>query len=576
MATVIEVDVLVVGGGGAALRAALEAHAAGARVALAVKGQLGVIGLRGAGATASGTAVDRRGLWPIHQSGKVLESAFDDIIQLGLGLADPALVAIVVEGVPSSRRALERLGVPLRLRSVGEIGRAMPDGNGFRGTAVYGIAPCLASALRRTDCLILENTMVTNLLTHDGVCSGAVGVDEKTGRVIALRAGAVILGTGGAAQLFKHNAHPDCLTGDGYAMGFRAGAELMNLEFMQIFLGIPHPCVNNLANWVWEQEIRVYNNQGEEFLERYLPAGASLAEARAQASFHNPYSTRDSLSRYLNVALTKEVLAGRATAHDGIYMDLTAPSVQPPPDRQAWMRYRGVQWDRAPIEVVVYAMCSNGGLRVNPEAETTVPGLYAVGECSTGMHGADRHGGQMMATSQVFGARAGRRAALVATAASSSPLPDDALAAEEARIGALRPARGRWKPQQVRKELQQQAWNHMMTVRTEDGIASFLKTIEELREEKLPDLRVETTRELIETLELQNLLVVGEMMGRACQLRRESRGGHYREDYPLRDDDRWLKSIVLRQQNGGVSLDTLALQPDWTSRPGDMLGEKWG
>lgn len=576
MTTVIDVDVLVVGGGSAALRAAVEAHRAGARVALAVKGQLGVIGLRGAGATASGTAADRRGFWPVHESCGVLEGGYEDILQLGLGMADPSLVGLSVEGTAASRRALERLGVPVRLRPGGAIGGAPPIGNESRGTVVFGIAPTLAAALRRTDCQILEHTMITDLLTRDGVCVGAVGIDEETGEVMALRAGAVILATGGAVQLFKHNIHPDCVTGDGYAMGYRAGAELMNMEFMQIFLGIPHPSVNNLTNWVWKQEARVYNSEGEEFLERYLPAGSSLDEAKVQAATHNPYSTRDSLSRYLNVALMKEVLAGRGTTHDGIYMDLTAPGVQPPPERQTWLRYRGIHWDRAPIEIVVYAMCSNGGLRVDRDAQTTVPRLYAVGECSSGMYGADRHGGHMISTSQVFGAIAGRHAARAATGSKPCPLPREALAAEEGRIAGLRAVCGRWKPQEVRRDLQQQAWNHLLAVRTEAGITSFLETVEALGEEKLPALQVQGTGDLVAALELRNLLEVGEILGRVCLLRRESRGGHYREDYPLQDDARWLKSIVVKRVDGRMDLSTVALHPDWKSRPGDMFGQYWG
>ncbi|MFH1619790.1 MAG: FAD-binding protein, partial [bacterium] len=493
MTEIVKVDVLVVGGGAAAQRAAIEACRSGARVALAIKGHLGVIGMRGSGATASGTATDRRSMWPLAESGDILETAFDDIIQLGLGMADPDLVKIVVEETPTvARRVLERLGVPFR-------------GN-VPGRSAFGIVPTLAATIRQTDCQLHEKTMITALLIRDGTCVGAMGIEEDTGRLIAFQSGAVILGTGGAAQLFKHNVHPGCLTGDGYAIGHRSGAELINLEFMQIFLGTVFPTVNNLANWVWREDIRIYNSQGEEFLENYLPPGASLAEAKAQAAQHSPFSTRDSLSRYLNVALMKEVMAGRGTAHDGIYMDLTSPHIRVPAERDAWLRYRGIELDRQPAEVVLYAMCSHGGFRIDRHAQTTVPGLYAVGECAAGSYGADRHGGNMMSACQVFGARAGRHAALSATSSKHTPLPQDALAAEQGRIDALKAARGRWKPVKIRREMQQVAWDQLLAVRTEAGLTLFLKTVDSLREEKLPDVSVEDAKELVEAVECQNLL----------------------------------------------------------------------
>jgi succinate dehydrogenase/fumarate reductase flavoprotein subunit len=563
MPEIIEVDVLVVGGGAAAQRAAIEAHRAGARVALAIKGHLGVIGMRGSGATASGTATDRRSLWPVAESGGVLETAFEDIIQLGLGMADPDLVRIVVDETPiTARRGLERLGVPFR-------------GN-IPGKSAFGIVPTLAVTIRRIDCQLCENTMIAALLIHDGICVGALGIDELTGRLIAFKSGAVILGTGGAAQLFKHNVHPDCVTGDGYAMGYRSGAELINLEFMQIFLGTAYPTVNNLANWVWAEDSRVYNSRNEEFLEKYLPAGASLAEAKRQARRHSPFSTRDSLSRYLNVALMKEVMAGRGTNHDGIYMDLTSSKIRVPEERGAWLRHRGIEWDIQPLEVLVYLHCFLGGFHIDRNARTNIRGLYAVGECTGGCYGADRHWGNMMSACQVFGARAARHAVNWATGTMQKQSFHDLLEAERERIDFLKATHGRFKPGVIRKELQQASWNHLLALRTEAGLKKLLNTIDELEEEKLGNLSVEGIQELIKALELQNMLLCGKIIGNAALMRTESRGGHYREDYPEQDDANWLKSIIVKNLDGKMMFDTVALHADWRSRPDDMGSEHWG
>jgi fumarate reductase (CoM/CoB) subunit A len=554
---IVEVDVLIVGGGAAALRAALDAYRAGARVALAVKGRLGVMGQRGAGGTASGAGADRKMFWPVGASGEVLETAYDDIIQLGLGMADPELVRILVDETPLAKRAIQRLGVL------------------FRGRPAFGIAPIMAAAIRQTDCQLYERTMITALLTHDGNCVGAVGINEENGQLIAFQSGAVVLGTGGAAHLFKHNIHPTGITGDGYAIGYRAGADLINLEFMQIFLGMSYPNANNISNWVWSEKFRVYNSNGDEFLANYLPPGASLEEALTQNSWHSSFTTRDSLSRYITIALMKEVMAGRGSPHDGIYMDLTAPGVRAPPERDAWFRYRGVQWDTQPLEVVMFAQSSYGGFRIDRHAQTNVPGLFAAGECAAGSYGADRYGGASMSACQVFGARAGRYAALWATSARHRALDRDALSTEETRIDSLKVTDGHFKPAAIRKELQQAAWNSLLAVRTESGLKLFLKSVEALKEEKCADMAVDGTKELVEALELHNLVLCAEMLGKAALMRRESRGSHYREDYPQQDDSNWLKNIAVKSVDGRMTLDTMVLHPGWRSRPGDMGSKRW-
>ena len=156
------------------------------------------------------------------------------------------------------------------------------------------------------------------------------------------------------------------------------------------------------------------------------------------------------------------------------------------------------------------------------------------------------------------------------------PFPEECLAAEQARIDALKAARGRYKPREIRRELQQAAWDHLLAVRTEAGLTLFLKTVAALREEKLPAISVEGKKELVEALELRNLLLYGEMLGKAALMRNESRGGHYREDYPLQDDAHWLKSIVVKNVDGRMVHDTVAQHPDWKSRPGDMGSDWWG
>lgn len=174
------------------------------------------------------------------------------------------------------------------------------------------------------------------------------------------------------------------------------------------------------------------------------------------------------------------------------------------------------------------------------------------------------------------GIKAGRHAARSATASGPRALPQEKVAAEGQRIEALRSRRGARTTREVRGELQQEAWNNLLAVRTDEGLTRVLATVNELREERLPELGVEGPSELVEYLELENLLLVGEMLATVALERTESRGGHHREDYPARDDGQWLRRIAVRSVEGRMELRRRVIAPEWRERPGDMLGEHWG
>ena len=566
MAQVITTDILVVGGGGAAARAALEAKRAGADVVLAVKGRFGALGTRGAGATASSNSESgsfrARGVRHVHNPNQNInpDKVYADIVQAGMGTADPALVSILAYEAEASSEALVELGV------------VWNAGFGMKSHGVP-IMVALERAVRHTDTFIMEKTMVTGLLTRDGRCVGAVAVDENK-QVYVIRAKGVILGTGGNGHLFRFNLDPDCVTGDGYAMGYRAGATLMNMEFSQIFLGSVYPGFNQMSLWVSAFVGQATNRFGHEFLADYLPAGATVEECIRQKMRHNPFSTRDTLSRYIHISMVKETIAGRANENDAFYLDLTRADI--PEETLDYWRYRGMDMRRAPIQINVVQQCSNGGFRVDGNSETTLPGLYAAGETGTGYHGADRLGGNMLAASQVFGARAGRHAAGVA-AGMARIVPDPGqAAAEEARIEAVRIRRGGCKPSVPTAELQKRAWEDLLAVRTAAGLARVLEKVDELRAESLPQISVETGLELQQALELDHLLVNAEIVAKAALLRTESRGGHYREDFPYRDDANWRKVILVAKEADGPKLTPLILDPNWTDRDGDMGPNRWG
>ncbi len=182
----------------------------------------------------------------------------------------------------------------------------------------------------------------------------------------------------------------------------------------------------------------------------------------------------------------------------------------------------------------------------------------------------------MMVNSQVFGKRAGVHAAMRARAVDSQPLGESVTGAALERIESLRQAKGNFKLAQLLLTLQRSAWENMLAVRNNGGLTETLRLLQQIRAESLPGLSVETPTDLVRALELQHLVLVGEMVARAAILRTESRGGHYREDYPERDDRNWLRVIEVRCDDGRMRLETFVIDPEWQDLPGDLGDWFWG
>jgi len=570
---ILTTGVLVAGGGGAASRAALEARLAGADVVLAVKGSYGNIGVRGSGSTAGGVS-DRGGVVYPHTPSiqgfepdgaprLTPEKDYENILQLGLGMADPKLARIQAEEAHDAMRPLvEDWGAQVFPRRWGMMSHGVP------------IATALAREVRRSGVTVLEGTMVTDVLIADGRAAGAVAVEERTGKEKVIRAQAVILGTGGEGGMFRHRLTSACTTGDGYAMAWRAGAKLMNLEFKQTFPGTVWPTVNHFSAWFLVPHARIANALGEEYIERYLPEGVMLEEVYRQRGSHGPFSARDSASRYFDVATMLETKAGRANEHEALLVDLTDPRVTDPlvPPRREYFHYRGIRYLEQPIEFNICFHCSNGGVRIDENGESAVSGLYAAGEAAAGPHGANRLAGHMLTTSQVFGRRAGRHAA-------ARNEPPEAANEEEAvgAIESLRSARGGERPAAVRADLEKLCWDNLLVHVNADTLVAAAAGLRDLRG-RLGHLRVESPADLVTALELRNMVQVGEVLRRAIEMRKESRGDQYREDFPERNDAEWNRVIVAGRDGDGVRLTTDVLDPDWPTRqrPGDMLGMRWG
>jgi len=291
---------------------------------------------------------------------------------------------------------------------------------------------------------------------------------------------------------------------------------------------------------------------------------------------HNPFSTRDTLSRYVDIAILQEVKAGRGSSRYGIYLDRTDPRV-PPLDvpRNEFWQYRGIDFAKGPVEIGVCHHSSLGGFRIDENAQTSVPRLYAAGETAAGPHGADRMGGHLLLASQVFGARAGRHGASCAKGRNLPDLDVKVRRTAEERVESLRGRKGDRKPGELKRRLQDSAYFDLLVIRTKEGLMKFLADAKQIREECDSRLSVTNTQELVEALELQNLLSLADVEARFCLERTESRGPHYREDFPDQDDRNWLKSIVAKKSGESHRLGTVALDPSWENK-GDEKVKMWG
>jgi succinate dehydrogenase/fumarate reductase flavoprotein subunit len=555
----------------------LEASWSGAKVILAVKGTFGAIGVRGAGSTAGGVS-DRGGVQfpgmpglqdfdPKGAKPHSPDKDYANIIQLGLGMTDRKLARIMADRAYGIMTPLVDWSGEIFPRQWGMKSHGIP--------IVFG----LTRMVRRSGVEVLESTMITHLLKEDGRIAGAVGVNEETGAVVVIEAGAVFLGTGGKAGLFKHTtAGPEC-TGDGHAMAYRAGAQLMNLEFKQVFPGTIYPTINHFSAWWFVPHVRIYNARGEEYIDKYLPDGITREMVYSQRRKHGPFSVRDSASRYFDVATMKETKAGNANKHDALYIDLTDPRVKDPltQARGEYFHYRGIRYLEEPIEFNICFHCSNGGIRIDENAQSiSVPGLYAAGEVAAGMHGANRMAGHMLSASQIFGAIGGKHAAGITAGLKRPALRPATIGEAVDEIAWFRSMKGGEKPAAVTRDLQELAWNTMLVDVNESLLEGAVSAIADLRASRLTRLDVESPGDLVKTMELHNLLTAGDLLARATRMRKESRGDMYREDYPDRDDANFNRVILVDRDGDSPRLSTEVIDPEWEDREATLDGFRWG
>ncbi|HET6964048.1 MAG TPA: fumarate reductase/succinate dehydrogenase flavoprotein subunit [Acidimicrobiales bacterium] len=561
-------DVIVIGAGGSGLRAAIAAHEAGARTAVICKSLLGkahTVMAEGGIAAAMGN------LWP-EDNWKV---HFRDTMRGGKLLNHWRMAELHAKECPERVWELEQWGALFDRTPDGLISQRDFGGHRYARLAHVGDRTGLEmirTLQQRTVALGIDVFMectVTHLLKDGDAMAGAFGYWRETGRFIAFDAPAVILATGGIGKSWKVTSNSWEYTGDGHALALRAGAGLINMEFVQF-----HP-----TGMVWPPSVRgilvtesvrgdggvLKNSEGERFMFNYIPEffKAETADTIEEADrwYEDKKNNRrppellprDEVARAIN----SEIKAGRGSPHGGVFLDIasrrTPEYIQKrlPSMYHQFKELAQVDITKEPMEIGPTCHYVMGGVEVDPDsAESRVKGLYAAGEVAGGMHGANRLGGNSLGDLLVFGKRAGDHAAQYAAGLSGSrPSIDEAeldRAAEE-NLAPFNTESGE-NPYTVHQELQQVMQNLVGIIRNEEELSSAIKEVDALRH-RIDNLSVEGHRQYNPgwnlAIDLRNMLLVSEAVAKAALERKESRGGHTRDDYPMTDYEYWGKRNLI-------------------------------
>ncbi|MEO7714379.1 MAG: fumarate reductase/succinate dehydrogenase flavoprotein subunit [Gemmatimonadaceae bacterium] len=586
---IVDHDVLVIGAGGAGLRAAIEAAATGVSVGVVCKSLLGkahTVMAEGGVAAALGN-VDDRDSWRVH---------FADTMRGGQYVNNWRMAELHAREAPDRVRELEAWGALFDRTADGRILQRNFGGHRYPRLAHVGDRTGLEMIRTLQDHGIhkgmdvhMECTVLT-LLRDGGRIAGAFAYDRERGRFRIFRAKSVIVATGGIGRAYSITSNSWEYTGDGHALAYFAGAALQDMEFVQF-----HP-----TGMIWPPSVRgilvtegvrgeggvLRNRDGKRFMfdnipDNYKPQTADSEEegwryTQGDKSARRPPEllTRDHVARMI----VREVKEGRGSPHGGVYLDISwikerlpnaAEHIRKklPSMYHQFMQLAGIDITKEAMEIGPTTHYIMGGIRVDGDSQmSTVPGLFACGECAAGLHGANRLGGNSLSDLLVFGKRAGEHAARFAMERSAVTIDDGEV--DEAASRALAPfARrgGSDGPFQVQESLQVAMQNHVGIVRTEHEMERALTEIDALTR-RAEQVVVPGNREFNPgwhtALDLRHLLIVSEAITRSALARRESRGGHFREDYPEKDEAFGTFNHVVRAgSDGSMRVEREAIAP---------------
>jgi succinate dehydrogenase / fumarate reductase flavoprotein subunit len=571
-------DVLVIGAGGAGLRAAIEASAHGVTVGLITKSLLGkahTVMAEGGMAAAMGNVDDRDG-WSVH---------FADTMRGGQYLNNWRMAELHAKEAPARVHELEAWGAVFDRTKDGRILQRNFGGHRYPRLAHVGdrtglemIRTLQDHGIHRGIDVHMEETVIT-LLTDDGRVTGAVSYDRERGRFKIFHAKAVVIATGGLGRAFRITSNSWEYTGDGYALAYEAGAALQDMEFIQF-----HP-----TGMVWPPSVKgilvtegvrgeggiLTNKEGRRFMFDDIPANytSSTADNEEEGwryvigdkSARRPPEllTRDHVAR----CIMREVKAGRGSPHGGVFLDIAWIKKHIPDSAEhikrklpsmyhQFKQLADLDITEKPMEVGPTTHYTMGGIRVDGDTQmSTVPGLFAAGEAAAGLHGANRLGGNSLSDLIVFGKRAGEHAAEFAKKNGAGTVNEDQVkaATKHALAPFDRGTEGE-NPYAVQRSLQDTMQDLVGIVRNDADMKQALENIAKLRE-RAERAGIDGNREYNNgwhtAIDLFNMLTVSEAIARAGIERKESRGAHFREDYDTKSEAFATFNFVLKKGSAG-------------------------
>jgi succinate dehydrogenase / fumarate reductase, flavoprotein subunit len=562
-----EHDVLVIGAGGAGLRAAIEALVHGASVGVVSKSLLGKAHtvMAEGGIAAAMANVDSQDSWRTH---------FRDTMRGGKMLNNWRMAQLHAQESPDRVRELEQWGALFDRTQDGNILQRAFGGHTWRRLCHVGDRTGLEMIRTLQDRgvnmgfdVYMECTVV-KLLTDGGRCGGAVAYWRETGRFVVFKAKSVVMATGGIGKAYPITSNSWEYTGDGMALAYEAGAELMDMEFVQF-----HP-----TGMVWPPGVQgilvteavrgeggiLRNKNGERFMERYDPKRMEL-------------STRDVVAR----AIYTEVKEGRGTEHGGAYLDISHKHAEYVKKKLPSMYHQfkelaDVDITKQPMEVGPTCHYMMGGIRVEAEtAQSTLPGLFAAGEAAAGMHGANRLGGNSLSDLLVFGRRAGLAAAQHAKEVAAPRI--DSAQVDEAEAETLSPfqRQGGENPYAVHRDLQKTMQSLVGIYRVRDDLQKALAELQKLKE-RLAHAGVEGSRMFNPgwhlAMDMKSMLIVSEAVARCALVREESRGAHSRIDFPQSSTEWGAKNNIISRDGQQMRLRQQPL-PEMPAELKQLLSE---
>ncbi|HEX3627381.1 MAG TPA: fumarate reductase/succinate dehydrogenase flavoprotein subunit [Verrucomicrobiae bacterium] len=592
----LEFDVLVIGAGGAGLRAAIEASAAGVKVGLVCKSLLGKAHtvMAEGGMAAALANVDDRDNWRVH---------FSDTMRGGQYVNNWRMAELHAKEAPDRVKELEAWGAVFDRTKDGKILQRNFGGHRYPRLAHVGdrtglelIRTLQDHGVHQGIAVFMEHTIVALLKDGDRV-AGAFGYDRDRGRFKIFKAKAIVMATGGVGRAYKITSNSWEYTGDGQSLAYHAGAELMDMEFVQF-----HP-----TGMVWPPSVMgilvtegvrgeggvLKNKDGKRFMFDDIPdnyknqtadnpeEGWRYTQGDKNSRRPPELLTRDHVAR----CIMREVKAGRGSPHGGVFLDIAwikerIPNAAEhikrklPSMYHQFMQLANLDITKEPMEIGPTTHYIMGGIRVNGDSQmSSVPGLFAAGEAAAGLHGANRLGGNSLSDLIVFGKRAGEYAAKFAKEKGDAKI--NMAQIEEAERQALEPferglaspatAEG---PYQIQYDLQDMMQSLVGIVRREEEMFRALDGIGKLRE-RADRVSVQGHREYNPgwhtALDLKNLLTVSEAITRSAIERKESRGGHFRDDFPNKDATCGTVNIIVKKNPDGSMLvrrDTIPSMPD--------------